>query len=208
MAAPSPRALESLAKESDLRIAADEARESSSCGGLQARADGARTDKFEDLNRTWQALHADRAEGRHLHEAFGEDERFVGQQDGARTRHLLHSGGQVRGLPHGRVVHAKVRADGAYDDLARVQANPDLDGDTLSSPHLFGVQPDRLLQPERCVAGADGVIFLSERRAKERHDPVAHHLIDGALVAVNRLHHSLEDRIKNLARLLRIAVGE
>ena len=49
---------------------------------------------------------------------------------------------------------------------------------------------------------------MGERRAEQRHDAVAHHLVDGALVAMDGLHHPLEDGIEELARLLGIAVGE
>jgi hypothetical protein len=52
------------------------------------------------------------------------------------------------------------------------------------------------------------VVLVGERRAEERHDPVAHDLVDGALVAVDGLHHPLEDGIESLRRLLGIAVGE
>ena len=52
------------------------------------------------------------------------------------------------------------------------------------------------------------MILVRERRAEERHDPVAHDLVDGALVPVDRLHHVLEDRVEELARLLGVAVGE
>ena len=52
------------------------------------------------------------------------------------------------------------------------------------------------------------MILVGERRAEERHDPVAHHLVDGALVAVDGLHHALEHGVEELARLLGIAVGE
>src|SRR5262249_31352508 len=41
-----------------------------------------------------------------------------------------------------------------------------------------------------------------------RHDPVAHDLVDRALVAVDRLHHPLEDGIEQLARLLRVPISE
>ena len=66
----------------------------------------------------------------------------------------------------------------------------------------------RFLHPERRVARPHGVVLVGERGAEERHDPVAHHLVDGALVAVDGLHHVLEDRIKELPRLLGVAVGE
>jgi hypothetical protein len=48
---------------------------------------------------------------------------------------------------------------------------------------------------------------VGDRRAKERHDAVAHHLVYGALVPVDGLHHVLEDRIKEFACLLGIAIS-
>jgi hypothetical protein len=52
------------------------------------------------------------------------------------------------------------------------------------------------------------MVLVGEGRAEQRHDPVSHDLVDGALVAVDGLHHQLEDGIENLARLLGITVGE
>ena len=52
------------------------------------------------------------------------------------------------------------------------------------------------------------MVLVGERGAEERHDPVAHDLVDGALVAVDGFHHALEHGVEELARLLGIAVGE
>jgi hypothetical protein len=52
------------------------------------------------------------------------------------------------------------------------------------------------------------MVLVGEGRAEERHDPVAHHLVHRALVAVDRLHHVLEDGIEELSRLFGITVGE
>jgi hypothetical protein len=52
------------------------------------------------------------------------------------------------------------------------------------------------------------VILVSERRSEERHDPIAHHLVHGALVPMHGVHHSLEHGIQDPAGLLGIAVGE
>ena len=49
---------------------------------------------------------------------------------------------------------------------------------------------------------------MRERCAEQRHDPVAHDLVDRALVPVDRLHHPLEHRVEELARLLWVAIGE
>ena len=73
---------------------------------------------------------------------------------------------------------------------------------------LVGVALDSLLHPERRVAGPHGMVLVGHGRAEEGHDPVAHHLVDGALVAVDGLHHALDHGIEELPGLLGIAVGE
>ncbi len=70
------------------------------------------------------------------------------------------------------------------------------------------VAADGVAHAQRRVAGADGVILERERGAEERHDPVAHHLVHHALVAMDGLHHDLEDRIEQRAGLLRVALRE
>src|SRR5439155_13448415 len=47
-----------------------------------------------------------------------------------------------------------------------------------------------------------------DRRTEERHDPVAHDLVDGALEAMDGRHHQLEDGIEDRARIFRIAIGQ
>jgi hypothetical protein len=143
-----------------------------------------------------------------VHEPFGEGEHLGSEQDRTRGRHLLHAGSQVRGLPHGGVVHAEVRPDGANDDLARVQTDPDLDGDALGSPQFLGAPLHGVLHAERCVTSPNRMVLLRDGRTEERHDAIAHHLVDGALVAMDGLHHAFEDGIENFASFLGIAVSE
>ena len=114
----------------------------------------------------------------------------------------------MRRLADGRVVHVQIAADGAHDDLAGVEPDADLHVHAVGAAHLLRVALHLLLHPERRVAGPHGVVLVGERRAEERHDPVAHHLVHRALVAVDGLHHALEHGIEELARLLGIAVGE
>ena len=87
-------------------------------------------------------------------------------------------------------------------------ANSDLYRNALGLLNPFGIVFHRLLHPERRVTGAHRMILVRERRAEQRHDAVAHDLIDCTLVAVHRFHHVLEHRIEDFPRLLRIAVGE
>src|SRR5712692_4358950 len=99
----------------------------------------------------------------------------VGALTALTTIVVLGARGQVRRLPDRRVVHAQVAPDRANDDLAGVQADADLDLHPLRAPQPLGVPADRVLHPERGVAGADGVILTGEGRAEERHDPITHH---------------------------------
>jgi hypothetical protein len=64
--------------------------------------------------------------------------------------------------------------------------------------------------PELADADVNGnaEVLVGKRRAEQCHDPVAHDLVDGALVAVHGLHHVLDDGVEQLPRLLGVAVGE
>jgi hypothetical protein len=73
---------------------------------------------------------------------------------------------------------------------------------------LLGMTADGPLHPEGRIAGAHPVILVRERRAEEGHDPVTHHLVHRAFVAVDRFHHPLEHGVEDLPRLLRVAIGE
>jgi len=147
-------------------------------------------------------------EGCDLHEALGEREGLGGEQGRAGIGELLHARDEVRGLAYRGVVHVQVGADGAHDDLARVQAHADADGDAVLPAHALGVLRDRLLHPERRVAGAHGVVLVRQGGAEQRHDAVAHDLVHGAFVAVDGFHHAFKHRIEELPGLLGVAVGE
>ena len=192
----------------ELGSAPDEAREPPARRGLQPRARPAGARDLEDLERDFEALDRHRAQRPRLDIALGQAECFRRGQHGAGRGHLLHPRGQMRGLADRRVAHAQVAADRAHDDLAGVEADADLDRDALGPAHLFGVALDGILHAERRVAGAHRVILMGERRPEERHDAVAHDLVDRALVLVNGLHHVLEDGVEDLARLFGIAIRQ
>ena len=102
----------------------------------------------------------------------------------------------------------EVGADRPDNDLAGIQADADANSDALHPPHLVGVLLHGLLHPECGVASADGVVLMGQRCAEERHDPVAHHLVHRALVAMHGLHHVFEHGVEELARLFRVAIRE
>jgi hypothetical protein len=191
-----------------LGIAPHEPCETSGRGGVEPRAQRAGRDHLEDVDRRVEALDRHRPEGLDLDEALRDSKGVGRQQDGTGVGKLLHAGGEVRGLSDGRVIHVEVAADGADDDLSGIQADPDLHLDAMGAANLLAVAADRSLHVERRVAGAHRMVLMGERRPEERHDAVAHHLIHGALVAMDGLHHEREDGIEDLSRLLGVTVGE
>jgi hypothetical protein len=78
---------------------------------------------------------------------------------------------------------------------------------TVSMACLLRIARHQLLHPQGGVARPNSVVLVSDRCAEERHNAVAHHLVDGALVAVDGFHHVLDDRIKEFACLLGIAIS-
>ena len=180
-----------------LGVAADEPCQPPPGGGLQAGPRRASARHLVDLHRVGEPLHQHGAERLHLDVALGQRQRPGRDHDRAGVGELLHPRGQMRRLPDGGVVHVEIAADGAHDDLAGVQPHADLDHGRLKPPYVLRVPLHTLLHPQRGVARAHGVILVGQRRAEQRHDPVAHDLVHGALVAVDRLHHQLEDRIED-----------
>jgi hypothetical protein len=92
--------------------------------------------------------------------------------------------------------------------LARIEAHAHLDRNAFAAAHAFGIALDGLLHAQCRIASPHCVIFAGERRAEQRHDAVAHDLVDGAFVAMHRFHHLIEHRVEQLARLLGVAVGQ
>jgi hypothetical protein len=78
----------------------------------------------------------------------------------------------------------------------------------LRTAKLIRVMPDDLLHRQSGIARPAPRDFVGQRRVEERHDPVAHHLIHRAPVAMNGFHHQLEYWIEQLSRILGVAVGE
>ena len=111
-------------------------------------------------------------------------------------------------LPDGGVVHVEVTADGPHDHLAGVEPHANLHGCAAAALDLVRVEVHPALHSQRGIAGADRVVLVPDRRSEQRHDPVAHHLVDGALVVMDGLHHPFEHRVEELPGLLGVAVGE
>ena len=191
-----------------LRVAADEARQTAADGGLEPRPRRAEPRDLVDLDGVDHALDRDRAERFHGDHALDESQRRRGQEDAAGHGELLHAGGQMRGLADGGVVHVQIAPDRPHDDLARVEPHADLHVHAVGAPRVLGVSLHRVLHAKRRIARADRMVLVGQRSTEQRHDPVAHHLVDGPLVAVDGIHHVRDDGVQELSRVLGIPIGE
>jgi hypothetical protein len=96
----------------------------------------------------------------------------------------------------------------AHDYLTGVQADADVDRCGILPAAALRVLLHHFLHPQRCVASPNSVILVGARGAEEGHDAVSHHLVHGALVVADGIHHVLEDGIQHGPRLLGVAACE
>jgi hypothetical protein len=78
----------------------------------------------------------------------------------------------------------------------------------MDTADLLGILLHCGLHRERGITGAHSVVLKSDGGTKQRHDAVAQHLVDSALVAMHGVHHALQDRIEELSGLLGVALGQ
>jgi hypothetical protein len=114
----------------------------------------------------------------------------------------------MRRLAYGPVVHGQITADGPDHDLARVQPDSNLHFDAVRAADLLVVALNGLLHGERGIAGPHGIVPMGDGGAKQRHNAIAEHLVDRPLIPMDGRHHPLQHGVEELARFLRIAVGQ
>ncbi len=123
-----------------------------------------------------------------------------------RRRHRFHSLRHPHLLTDRRVTHwARTGLTGNH--LTRIQANPQLQHDTVTALNLGGQALCLLLDIQRGQARAESVILQRDRRPEQRHDPIAGELIDRAAVAlhddrcaVHQLGHDLAQPLRTHRR--------
>jgi hypothetical protein len=102
----------------------------------------------------------------------------------------------------------EVIADGPDHRFTGVQTHPNLHLDPVRVARLFRIALDGMLHRERGRTGPHRVIFMGERRPEQGHDPVAHHLVHGPFIAMDRIQHALQHRVEHLPGLLGVAISQ
>jgi hypothetical protein len=81
-----------------------------------------------------------------------------------------------------------------------VEAHAHAQLQAAAAAYLLGIGLHGRLHGQGGIAGAQGVIFVGNRGAKQGHDAVAEHLIHRALEAVHGVHHAMDGGIEELLR--------
>ena len=162
---------------------------------------------FGDFDRSLETLYFEWADRPRFDVVSGEANGLGGSENGAGLRDLLHAGRDVHGDADRGVAHVQAMLAHAQDHLAGIESDADLDRHAMGALDFVAVMAHEVLHGERGARGAHRVVLRSDRRAKQRHDPVAHHLAHRTAVLLDGLAHVLEHGIEQLARLFRIAIG-
>ena len=102
----------------------------------------------------------------------------------------------------------EVIADRTDDDLPSIEPDADLYIEPLAPSQLLRISSNRVLHPHRRITGPRRMVLMRQRRAKERHNPIAQDLVEGPLVAVDGLDQEVQHRIEEPPRLLWVAIGQ
>ena len=187
-----------------LLVAADEAREPARAGDVERRSQGADTLQLVDAKRRGDALHGELSQVPETEQARDEAGRVLREVDSPGFGELLHARREPHGVAVSRIVHAEVVADLADHHLAGVEPHAHGEVEASLPTQLAGIAPERLGQMQRRVAGAARMILVGERRAKERHDPVAGELVHRTLESVHPLRKDGEEAVHDPVPLFRI----
>ena len=92
----------------------------------------------------------------------------------------------------------QVIADGADHDFPGIESHPDTQLEAVGAAHRLRVLVHGGLHGQGGVAGAQGVVFVGQRRPEEGHDTVAQHLVHRTLEAVHGVHHAMQGGVEEL----------
>src|SRR6516225_3257155 len=134
------------------------------------------------------------------------DDNAAGRRDG------LHSCGKIGHMPDRRIFRVAAGVDRPQHDLASVDPDSNLHSRSLQPVLRAAAKPlamlsQLLLDRERGVKRTLGMVLMGNRRTEHSENTVAGGLRDIAIVPVNRMHHKLQYRVDNRARLLRIELS-
>jgi len=189
LALPGSRFLEAVPEGGQLTLTRDEDRQTPFGLDVEPAPRLAGRHDLPRRRRLRLALQAELPERAHVKETSGQTVSRLGDHNRARLRHLLEARGDVRRVADGRVIHPKVVPDAADDDQPSVEPLTYLEVYAAPAQGVLPITCERPLDAECGENRAPCVVLMGDRRAEQRHDPVAEELIDRPLVAMDLGQH-------------------
>ena len=152
-------------------------------------------------DRLFLALQGERSDGFEPRKALSQSAGRLAHQDGSRLGYFLQSGGHIGRVADRRGIHSQVAADRAKDDGSGVDAHPHshLRRGDLASAWLIA---EYALDSDRSQQCTPDMVFLRDRRAEQRHEPVAGKLRRRAAVTMHLGKAFLKERADEVAHRL------
>ena len=191
-----------------LHVAPHKAGQATGSSRLESTAHEPRAGQLIDIDGLGQSLDRHFSQSPDLNVTLGQTQRIGGHKHAAGIGELLHSGGQVRRLSDGRVLHIEIVADGAHHHLARMETDTDVHREALLPTNFLAVASHGFLHQESREAGANRMIFVGNRRTEKGHDAVSHDAGDRPLILVHCFHHAVDHRIEQPIRIFRVLIGD
>ena len=197
-----------LLEDAQLRLPPDKTGEAPGSGGLEAPAQATGPEQRPDLHGGCQGRDGQRSYSLDLHQSCHQVHGRSREQNRVRRRPLRHAYRQVRGQPQRGVLHRQAVGQGAYHDVASVEANVALQHHAMGAAEVLSIGAEGRLQGQCRITGPCRVIFLGSWGAKDRHHPATAHLCHGALIPVHGLQHGVQGGIEELLGRFGVEVAD
>ncbi|MDX2489355.1 MAG: hypothetical protein QNK41_02690 [Desulfosarcina sp.] len=154
----------------------------------------------EFVYRLWRlfAFNSDLTQALKLKIFFYQSIGTVRNKNAPGFRQAFHSRGQIRRIPHCRVIHTKVIADSTHNNRSGVQTDSHLKIQPELRLNLPTVLGQRFLNGKGGMTCPLGMVLMGQGSAEECHHTVPGELINGPFIFMDFLHQNLKAPIHDL----------
>jgi hypothetical protein len=190
-----------------LALAPDESREPPPRRELEVSSLRPGAHHLVHLHRPVESLYRRRSQRPEFEVALAQSLRHLAGRDRTRRRRSLHPRRQIGHMTDRHVLGMSTNLYRSHHHLARVHPDAGFNRNLALVPQTLGVATQFLLHRQRRMKCALRMVLVRDRRAEQSEDAVAGRLRYVTAIAMHRLHHKVQHRIDDRARLLGIQIA-
>ncbi len=202
-----PRQFQRALQLGHFALAPDELRQPTPLCQLEMAAQRPDANHLVDAERLAYPFDFPRAQIAQFEVALDQTARLLTDHDATRRGDRLHPRREVRHMTNWGVLSVPAGVDHAQNHFASVDTDTRLRGWLTLRRKPLPMLPQCLLQPQRRIECALGMVLMRDRRAEQREDAVTGGLHHVTVVAMSGVDHKFQRRIDNRARVLRVKVA-